>query len=67
MAKLIEGLQLMTCGGCGSDTVRIYTDRTSLFAQCGNPQCASVTEITVTTPKLDLRWTEGSAGLLSRW
>jgi hypothetical protein len=64
---LVEGLHKMTCGGCGADTVRIYTDRSSLFAQCTGVDCKTVTEITVTAPKLDLRWTEGSDGRLSGW
>lgn len=64
MPQLLEGLTLMKCGGCGADTVRIFTNRTSLFAQCTKPDCASVTEITVTA-QLDLRWTEGSDGRLA--
>lgn len=62
---LIENLKMMACGGCCTETVRIFTNGASLFAQCTNEKCASVTEITITAPKIDLRWTDNSDGILA--
>lgn len=66
MMNLIEGLTPMGCGGCGTKTVRIYTDGKSLFAQCTKQECGAVAELAVSTPKIELRWTEGSDGVLAR-
>lgn len=62
------GMKTMRCGGCGNPYHQIYSqdeNPNSLFVEC--TKCHSVTEITFSEPKLQLKWTDDSDGKLAQY
>jgi len=62
-----EGIKKFKCGGCGGEDYKLYSDThhqpTMILAEC--QQCKSMTEITITQPKIDLKFGEGSEGVMA--
>jgi len=60
-----EKLEKFRCGGCGNDTYLIFKQQdneTDLFTKC--IQCDSMTEITITKPRIELNWGIGADGMM---
>lgn len=50
-----EGMTKLRCGACGGDTVRVFTDpHEAVLLECVS--CSSVTEVSISDPKLEFRW-----------
>jgi len=56
-------VQLLQCGACGYELVRVYIkSRNELITECAG--CHSTTDITCTTPELELSFGKDSEGML---
>jgi hypothetical protein len=61
---MIVNATKMYCGGCGGKTFEMYTDDVSLWVECS--KCKSVSSLTVSTPKIEIGWTDKSDGILCK-
>lgn len=55
--------QLMSCGECGEDTHRVFQTDKGYLIEC--LKCRSQTFLSVSIPKINLEWVEGSPGQLT--
>lgn len=60
---MLSGHRRMGCGGCGEELFRLFKAEESLVSIC--EECKSSSEITISKPKLEINWTEGSDGVLA--
>ena len=60
----LKGVTPMGCGGCGGTIFRIYQNTIGeLITEC--TQCDSQSHITVTEPKLEIKWGDHGEGILA--
>jgi hypothetical protein len=59
---MIENSKLMMCGACGCESFSVYNDNKSLYTEC--KVCKSVSEVTISKPKLTIEWTDNAQGIL---
>lgn len=61
---MVENLLKYSCGQCGNDTYKIYTQEkiSNLFTEC--IECHSITEIVITQPTFKLKWFDDSKGIM---
>jgi hypothetical protein len=60
---MITGAQTMACGNCGCGQFRVYKSSKTIHVEC--VKCLSVSDLIVSTPKIDIEWGENSDGILS--
>jgi len=60
---MITGLRQYKCGNCGCERFELYADENAeLIVEC--TECSSTTIITVTKPRIDMRFGEKSDGMI---
>lgn len=59
---MVENAELMKCGNCGCDTIKLYQVKDFLVAEC--TQCKSTSHIKTSYPSIVIDWGENSEGIL---